>query len=150
MTPIKATAISRRGWGYVAAFAAILLLCVGWVKLTFWRSNRISPQFLSAGRSAYRSIRECDDRISGDASVFLACITKAENEIVSLSHLPITQREHMEYAALRYYLTETRECRRDWEMSDISADAVARHQILVDLRLRLGKTYEMKGHDRPT
>jgi len=136
--------LSCRTWVFLTVFVGVLLTCAGWVKLTFWQSNRISPQFLSAGRSAYRSIRECDDRISEGSAVFLACITKAENEIVSLSHLPITQRERMEYGALRSYLTETRACRRDWEMSDISVDALARHQILVDLRVRLGKTYEIK------
>jgi|ERR1700722_6828713 len=136
--------MSRRTWVFLTVFVGVLLTCAGWVKLAFWQSNRISPQFLSAGRSAYRSIRECDDRISESSAVFLACITKAENEIVSLSHLPITQREHMEYGALRSYLNEARACRRDWEMSDISVEAVARHQILVDLRVRLGKTYEIK------
>jgi hypothetical protein len=134
--------LSRQARTGIIVAAAVLLVCAGWVKLTLWQSNRISPQFLSVARSTYRSIRECDDRISEEGSAFPACITKAENAVASLPGLAITQRERMEYAFLLGYLMEVRDGRRDWELSDVSTDAKERHKQLFRFRLRLEKTYQ--------
>lgn len=114
--------------------------CVAFVQFVFWRSNQISPAFLSASRTAYRSIRECDDRIPEIPS-FAACIKKARDAVDVLQNTAITQRERMECANLHGYLIQVDDCNRDWRSSDESADAKARHEQLVRIRNHMENSY---------
>jgi hypothetical protein len=100
----------------------------------FWRSNRISPQFLAAGQSTYRSIQECDDNVSHEESSFLICIKKAQDELALLPEIATTQAERRKYAVLHGYLDAVRDCRRDKELSDVSNDANERQEQLVRFR----------------
>src|SRR5258708_3965576 len=84
--------------------ADLVFGCIGFVEFVFWRSNRISPEFLSAAQTAYRSIRECDDRISEEGTSFVACIQKAQDSVVLLKEIAKTMHEGREYAQVHGYL----------------------------------------------
>jgi hypothetical protein len=123
-------------------FSALLVCCVGFVQFAFWRSNQISLAFLAASQTAYRSIRECDERISEEDLNFAACIKKARDKVEVLRNIAITQRERLEYAFLHGYLIQVDDCHRDWRSSDESADAQARREQLVRIRNHMGKSYK--------
>lgn len=89
-------AIRHRGGLFLILLAAALLGCVGWMQLTLWRSNRVSPQFTSTARSAYRLVEDCDERISADGPSFSVCLKTAEDAVVPLSKLGVTQQEAKE------------------------------------------------------
>src|SRR5258706_1866894 len=114
--------------------------CVGFVRFVLWRSNQISPAFLSASQTAYRSIRECDDRIPDENPYFVTCLKKARDEVEVVQKTAITQREGIEYALLHGYLMQVDTCHRDWLSSDKSADAEARHEQLVRIRNHMEKS----------
>ena len=134
--------LSNRARILITFFSVLPIGCVGFVQFVFWRANQISPAFLSASRTAYRSIRECNDRIPEENPYFVACIKKARNAVEVLQNTAVTQRERMEYANLHGYLVQLDDCHRDWRSSDKSADAEARYEQLVRIRNHMEKSYK--------
>ncbi|SRR5258708_22201959 len=133
--------LSKRARIIIILFS-IPIGCVGFVQFVFWRSNQISPAFLSASQTAYRSIRECDDRIPDENPYFVACIKKARDKVEVVHKTAITQREGIEYALLHAYLIQVDDCHQDWLSSDKSADAEARHERLVRIRNDMEKSHK--------
>jgi len=112
----------------------VLLFCIAWVQLAFWRSNKISPQFHSASQRAYQLIRQCDDRINQEGASFDICINNAEKTLGQLATVARTHRERIQYALVGSYLRTVRDCRKDWEKSDVSPDAKDRLNRLLSSR----------------
>lgn len=80
-------AMGKRKRAILTVFSAsFLLACVGAAlfELMIWNMNRISPDYLSAGRSAYHLVRSCEARISDEASRFDECIQNADRSVLSL------------------------------------------------------------------
>src|SRR6266478_221194 len=113
---------------------AVLFVCIGWVKFAFWQSNRISPQFQEASESAYHMIQECDSNIAQEESSFPICVKKTKDALALLKKIATTQGERLKYAVLNGYLDAVRDCRRDWELSDLSTEAKERQEQLVRFR----------------
>jgi hypothetical protein len=134
--------LSNRARILIIFFSVLLIGCVGFVQFVLWRANQISPASLSANRTAYRSIRECDDRFLEENPHFVACIKKARDAVEVVQNTARTQRERMEYANLHGYLIQVGNCHRDWRSSDKSADAEARHEQLVRIRNHMEKSYK--------
>ena len=134
--------MARAGKRIVVALFLLVIVTAAFFAFAFWRSKQVSPQFVAAGKSSYFLIRDCDNRISQAGSSFVSCVREAEDAVLSLSKMAITQQERMEYAALHGYLTEVSECRRDWEATNTGRDAATHKEILADYRDRLAKTYK--------
>jgi hypothetical protein len=118
--------------------------CVGFALFVSWRSNQVSPTFLSASQTSYRLIRECDDRISEEDLYFDGCIKKGQDTVEVLRSVARTQRERLEYAFLRAYLIQVDDCHRDRLASDETADAKARTEQLVRIRKHAEESYKSK------
>lgn len=131
----------RHRWKYLVVLALILLGGVGWVQLTLWRSSRISERFLSLARPAHNAIRDCDDKMFGESSIFIECISRAQTLLAHVEVAVTTQQERREYAALHGYLDVLRSCRQDWEVSDDTADAGQRHEQLARFRRELDQRF---------
>src|SRR5258707_13439101 len=121
---------------------ALPVVCVGFIRFALWRSNQISPAFLSAGQAAYRSIRECDDTISEEDLYFVPCIKKASDMVEVVRKTAITQREGLEYAFLHGYVNQVDDCHRDRRSSDESTDAKARLEQLALIRNHMDRIYK--------
>ena len=123
---------SSRAWVRFLLAGAIVLGCLGFVQFAFWRSNRISSEFLSAARTAYRSIRECDDRVSGDNASFSACVRKAQNSLALLRERAKTHHERIEYSELGAYLRVLNDCHRDRLLpADLPAAKTCHEQLIL-------------------
>jgi hypothetical protein len=135
--------MSRRQWIYLAVPAALLLGCVAWVQLTFRQLNRVSPEFRTASTHAYQSIGECDEKLKEETASFRTCMDNAEKALSRLRMVARTHRERVQFALLGSYVRSVRGCRKDWEQSDVSADAKDRLDRLAssrqDLKQRLGE-----------
>lgn len=122
---------------------ALLFGSATWVAIAFWRSNSISPEFRSASRYAFRSIHECDKELAEEGRSFVRCIDNAEKAISELKLSARTHRERVQYALVGSYLRRVRDCRKDWEQSDVSPEAKDRLIGLAssrsDLEQRLGE-----------
>jgi hypothetical protein len=125
---------------FIYVIAGLLVGCVGFVEFVFWRSNRISPEFLSAAHSAYRSIHECD-QISEEGTTFIPCIQKAQDSVALLGPIAKTMHERREYATLHGYLNAVNDC-RVWRLSTESPDAKVCHEQLVLVRNATDKLFK--------
>lgn len=134
--------LSSRARTYIIVCSTLLISCVGFVRFVFWRSNQISPAFLLASHTAYRSVRECGDKIPEGNPSFVACAERAQDAIAVLQTTAVTQRERLEYANLHGYLGAVEDCHRDWQSVGRSADSKARHAMLVWYRNDLEKFYK--------
>jgi len=114
------------------------------VQLAFWQSNKISPQFRSASQHAYQSIRQCEDRINQKGVSFDICIDNAEKTFGQLATVARTHRERIQYALVGSYLRTVRDCRKDWEQSDVSPDAKERLSQLLSSRRDLERRLSEK------
>ncbi len=114
--------------------AAVVFGCLGFVKFVFWQSNRISPEFFSAARTAYHLVRECDDRVSEVSAPSVACVKKAQDSLALLRETAKTHHERMEYAELDVYLTVVNDCHRDWQVPAESPPAKTCHEQLALFR----------------
>jgi len=126
--------MSRRRLIYLVVPAGLLLGCVAWMQLTFRQMNRISPEFRATSQYAYQSVRECDERLKGETGSFRTCMDSAEKALAKLRAVAKTHRESVQYALVGSYLRKVRDCRKDWEQSDVSAAAKDRLNGLVSSR----------------
>jgi hypothetical protein len=134
--------LSKQARNSILICSALLIAFVGFVEFAMWHMSRVSPAFFSASQTAYRSIRECDDKISEGNPTFVSCVEKAQNAVTVLGKTAVTQQERLNYAFLHGYLNAVDDCHRDWLSSDGSADAKAREEQLVRFRTHMEKSYK--------
>jgi hypothetical protein len=117
------------------------------VQFVFWRSNRISPEFLSIARTTHRLVRQCDDRVAEVDASFIACVKKAQGSVARLRETAKTHHERMEYAELDVYLSVVNDCHRDWRLPAESPAAKTCHEQLVLYRDGADKLFKSSTTD---
>ena len=86
--------------------------CVLCAEFVFWQANKISPQFQSISRSAYRSIRECYNRVT-EVDSFSRCLDTAQSLVVGVGQSAKTRHERMQYADLHSFVNAVDEYHRE-------------------------------------
>jgi hypothetical protein len=86
-----------------------LSICAVWILFTVWQSNRISAQFGTLSRLAYRSVRECHDRVGEEDFLFSKCYETGQLLVIRVGQSAKTQHERRQYADLHSFLIDVRE-----------------------------------------
>lgn len=92
-----------------AFMIVVLSVCTVWILFTLWQSNRISIQFGTLSRLAYRSVRECHYKVGEEDFLFSKCYETAQMLVIRVGQSAKTQHERRQYADLHNFLTDVRE-----------------------------------------
>ena len=93
-----------------SAFVIVVLsVCAVGILFTLWQSNKISVQFGTLSTLAYRSVRECHDKVGEEDFLFFKCYETAQMLDIRVGQSAKTQHERRQYADLHSFLIDVRE-----------------------------------------
>ncbi len=119
----------------------VISVCTVWILFTLWQSNRISPQFQTLSKLAYRSVRECHDKVAEEGPSFSRCLDVAQMLVVRVGQLARTQRERKQYADLHNFLTDVSDYHQRLSASTSPNELSEIRENLNRFRKRLEETF---------